>query len=410
MTTFDWWSLLGDPDYLREPYPHLEQLRDRGPVQHDPVSGVYFVLGHREFGEVVRSSKLGRDTRLWKDGWTNPARRDADPVAYELFTEFQPQMINSNPPDHRRMRDVYSRAFTPTAVAELTQMFHAESLRLLDAMPDEGELDFMDAYASPMPLRVLRNLFEMPPSMDEQMGRWSAAIIKIGDVMMTAEQKREAFDALLEFKDYLRGHLERRRSDPGDGMIAAVLAAWDDGILDEQETLTNLVAMLIAGHETTVTLIGNGLLALLQNRGELDRLRSDRALLQPALEEFLRFEPGGNMILRIAIEDVEIAGTRIPGGAPCIGLVGAINRDPDVFERPDQLDVGRQPNPHYTFGGGRHLCIGAPMARLETHIAFANLLDRYPSIELVGEHAWRLDRMNARGLGHLPIRVSRTAS
>jgi cytochrome P450 len=177
-------------------------------------------------------------------------------------------------------------------------------------------------------------------------------------------------------------------------------------VLDEPETLTNLVSMLIAGHETTVTLLGNGLLCLLQHPDQLRRLRADRALIRPAIEEMMRYEPGGNMILRVSIEDVEIGEALIPAGSAVIGLIGAINRDPGAFDAPDTFDVGRAQNPHFTFGGGGHVCVGAPMARLETQIAFDRLLDRYAQLELAGPHAWRLDRMNARGLASLPIRVS----
>lgn len=353
---------------------------------------------------------MGRDTRLWKDGWSAPGYRERDPLGYRLLSGFQPQMINANPPDHRRMRAVYEAAFRPRAVAALTAMIQAEAGLLLDAMPDRGPVDFIESFAGPLPLRVLSNLFELPPSMDQSIARWSAALIKIGDIMMSPEQKSEALAALEECKAYLRDHLVARRKSPGEGLIDAVIAAEDNGSLDEEETLVNLVAMLMAGHETTVTLIGNGLLALLQHPDQMARLRADRELTRSAVEEFMRFEPGGNMILRVAIEDLEVAGTRIPKGSLCIGLIGAINRDPAVYPDPERLDIGRNPNPHFTFGSGIHLCVGAPLARLEGQVAFDALLDRYPVLELDGEPCWRLDRLNARGLGSLPVRVERGAA
>lgn len=406
----DWWALLTDRSYLVDPYPRLKQLRQRGPVHHDQASDVWFVLGHREFAQLAKAPQLGRDTRLWRDGWCTLQNKQRDPISYQLLDEFQPQMINANPPDHRRMRDVFESAFKPSAIAALAPMIQAEADRLLHDMPGGSKLDFIEKFAAPLPLRVLCNLFEIPAHMDPEIGRWSASLIKIGDIMMTPDQKQDAHISLTQFKDYLRGHLEYRPMQGGDGMMDLVTRAFDDGTLDEQEMLTNLVAMLIAGHETTVTLIGNGMLALLRHPDQMMRLRSDRGLVRSAVEEFLRYEPGGNMILRVAIEDYLIGESLIPAGSLVIGLMGAVNRDPARFELPDQLDIGRHPNAHFTFGSGIHICIGAALARLEAQIALDSLLNRFSGIELAGEPQWRLDRINARGLATLPVQLAEVAT
>lgn len=405
----DWWPLLTSRAFLESPYPELARLRDRGAVQFDEKSGIWFVLGHAAFSRVLKAPEMGRDTRLWKGGWYDEAYRRDDPVGWQLFSEFQPQMIASNPPDHGRMRGVYEPAFRAQAMAGLQAMIQAEADRLVEAMPEAGTVNMIEAFAAPLPLRVLCKLFEMPEEMDGPIGRWSASLIRAGDILMTPEQKREALDALIEFKAFLRDHIAgRRRGSAQDSLMELAVRAHEEGTTDEEETLTNLVSMLIAGHETTVTLIGNGLMLLLRHPDQLARLRAEPELVRPALEEFMRVEPGGNMILRVAIEDFEIDGTVIPAGAPVIGLIGATNRDPRRFERPDDLDIGRRPNAHLTFGGGIHSCIGAPLARLEGRIAFATLLRRFPSLELAGEPVWRLDRLNARGLSDLPVRVDAT--
>lgn len=405
----DWWSILTDRTFLENPYVELKRLQAFGPVHLDEASGVYFVLGHRAFLKVAKSSELGRDTRYWKNGWTAPDYRVHDPVGYRLFSEFQPQMINCDGAEHARMRKVYEPAFRSQAVRDVGALVEAEAAQLLEAMPREGTVDIIEAFAGPLPLRVLCKLFDIPQSLDETVARWSASLIRIGDILMTPDQKSEALEALTEFKAFLREHIAARRARPGDSLMDLAIRAQDDGTLDEEETLTNLVSMLVAGHETTVTLIGNGLLLLLRHPGEMARLRADRSLLRTAIEEFLRMEPGGNMILRVAREDVEVEGTLIPAGAPVLGLIGAINRDPARFERADEVDIGRPANAQLTFGSGPHVCIGAPLARLEAQIAFSALLDRYGSIELAGEPEWRLDRLNARGLGRLPVRVGGAA-
>lgn len=401
----DWWSLISNKKYLKNPYPQLKELQKLGPIHLDKKTGIYFVLGHHEFGLIARSSKMGRDTRLWREGWFNPDNKVSDPTSYELFSEFQSQMIMMNEPDHGRMRSVYQQAFKPSAVATIRPMIERETDLLLEQLAATNDVDLIENFAAPLPLRVLRNLLEIPADMDQDMQRWSASLIKIGDVMMTQEQKVEALLALREFKYYLRDHIKYYRSSHQNTLMNSVISAFENGFMSEQETLTNLMSMLVAGHETTVTLIGNGMLSLLRHSDQRNLLISDPILIETAIDEFLRYEPGGNMILRIAIEDFELDGITIPAGSMAIGMVGAINRDPLRFNQADILDIQRKPNPHFTYGAGIHICIGAPLAHLESEIAFNKILKQFPQIELSGEPVWRLDRLNARGLETLPVRL-----
>lgn len=403
----DWWSMLYEQSFLEDPYPRLRELQAQGPVHLDEQSGIYFVLGHEAFGQVVKSPAIGRDSRHWKPGWNSDEYRERDPVGYRLYRGVQPQMINVDGADHQRMRGIWEHAFKAQAMKDVTPLIEAEADRLLAALPDEGEIDLIRDFAGPMPLRVLCKLMGVPEDMDADIYRWSEALIRIADIMLSPEDKQHALDALEEFKVFLRGFLAQHRAKPDGSMTDIAVRAQDEGKLDEEETLINMVSMLIAGHETTVTLIGNGLWLLLRNPEQMERLRADRALVRHAVEEFLRCEPGGNMILRVAREDAEIAGVKIPAGSPILGMIGAVNRDPARFPDPDSLDVGRIANPHYTFGGGPHICLGAPLARLEGLVAFNKLLDRWPSITANGPARWRTDRLNARGLACLPVRVGR---
>jgi hypothetical protein len=405
-TEINWWGMLTDPAYLRNPHAELKRIREIGPIHYDQASDIYFVLGHSEFRLMATAPEMGRDTRLWTNGWSRPGSEQRDPVSHALFSEFQRQMVNSNAPDHRRMRDVYEKAFRPSQMAKLVPMIEAECRQLLDALPVSTPVDFMTAFANHLPLRVSRNIFEIPAEMDKQLAQWNAALIKIGDIMMAPDQKREALSALRAYKDYLRGHLASRRESPGDGLIGLALEALADGTMDEEETLNNLLG-LVSGNETTVSLLGNGLLSLLRNPAQIDKLRSNPLLMRPAIEEMLRYEPTINFILRVAIRDFQCGGFLIPAGSMAIGLVGAINRDPERFEHPDVFDIARQPNAQSIFGGGPHVCIGAALARLEAQAGFTALLERFPRIELAGEPVWWVDRTNQRGLETLPVRLGR---
>jgi hypothetical protein len=400
----DWWTMLTDPAYLSDPHAELRRIRELGPIHHDQASGVYFVLGHGEFRLMAMAPEMGRDTTLWTNGWSRPENKERDPLSYELFSEFQRQMVNANPPDHRRMRDVYEKALRPGQMAQFLPMIEAECRNLLDALPVDTPVDFMTAFANHLPLRVSRNLFEIPPQMDAQLAQWNTALIKIGDIMMSPDQKREALSALRGYKDYLRGHLASRRGNPGDGFIGLALRALADDTMDEDETLNNLLG-LISGNETTVTLLGNGMLTLLRHPAQFGELRSNPHLMRSAIEEMLRYEPSINFILRVAIKDFQCGEFRIPAGSLAIGLVGAINRDPARFEDPDVFDINRQPNAQSIFGGGPHVCIGAALARLEAQAGFTALLERFPRIELAGEPVWWVDRTNQRGLQTLPVRL-----
>lgn len=403
-SAIDWWTLLTDPEYLRNPYPELKRIRELAPIHHDSASGVYFVLGHNEFELMATAPEMGRDTRLWTNGWSTPENKLRDPLSYQLFSEFQQQMVNSNPPDHRRMRAVYEKALRPAHMTQFLPMIEAECQRLVDALPVGTPIDFMTTFANHLPLRVSRNLFEIPAEMDPQLAHWNAALIKIGDIMMTQEQKREAQSALREFKSYLREHLASRNKDPGEGFIGLALGAFADGVMDEEESLNNLLG-LISGNETTVTLFGNGMLTLLRHPEQFEKLRANRDLLRTAIEEMLRCEPGINFILRVAISDFQCGEVCLPAGSLVIGLVGSINRDPARFDDADEFDITRQPNAHSIFGGGPHVCIGAALARMEARAGFNALLERFPRIELAGEPVWWVDRTNQRGLQTLPLHL-----
>ncbi|WP_193222344.1 cytochrome P450 [Alkalilimnicola sp. S0819] len=399
----DWWTMLSDPQFLANPYPELNRIRELSPIHYDPASEIYFVLGHREFNAMAKTPQMGRDTRFWAKGWSSPENRENDPETYELFIEFQPQMINANAPHHRRMRGVYEKAFNPRSMMAHRATIEEECRRLLDELPADRPVEFMNAFANPLPHRISLRLFNIPEAMDEPIARWIAALSWLGNIVMTPAQKRQAQQAQSEFKAYVRDHLADRGAHPEDSFIGLSLAAADAGVMDEEELVNNVV-MLISGSRTSLTLLGNGLLSLLQYPAQFEQLRAQRELMPRAIEEMLRFEPGSSLIPRAGIEDFQCGDVVIPAGSLAIGLVGAINRDPARFQNPDAFDITRRPNHHSAFGGGPHICIGKALARMTGEVAFNALMDRFQRIELAGEPVWWTDRSDQRGLNEFPVR------
>jgi cytochrome P450 len=404
----DLWSTMRDPAFLADPHPTFDALRAQAAIHRDAGSGVYFVLGHAAFSKVMRSPSIGRDTRQWANSWwSDPGFRERDPAAFELYSGFQPQMISTDPPDHGRMRGVFEPAFRAQAVATLTAMVEEETDRVLAMLPRDGRpVNLIEAYAAPLPPRLLRRLFDVPESLDARLGEWSAALIQIADLTMTEAQKRNALRAMREFREVLRALLAARGGGRDESLMALALDALRAGALSEDEALTNLMGVLVAGYETTVTLIGNGLMALLRHPGEMTRLRADPSLGRGAVEEILRYDPGGNLLLRVVREDVEIDGVMLPAGAAVLGVLRATNRDPERFADPHRFDIGRGGNAHHTFGGGIHVCLGAPLARLQGRVAILKLLDAFGRIELVEPPVWREIGVNARTLETLRVRLS----
>ncbi|MDJ0933269.1 cytochrome P450 [Breoghania sp.] len=384
-TEVDWWTVLTDPDYLESPYADLKRLRELGPVHCDSATGGFFVLGYEAFRSMATLRDMGRDTRLWSNGWNRDEVRQNDPLTYELFREFQPQVTNANSPDHRRMRGVCEKACRAADLTPHLPMIVAECRRLLDGVPVGSTFDFMETVA-------------IPPEMEDQVARWIVDLGFIGNIMMSPEQKQNAQTALREFKDYLRERFAFGIDVSGGGFVGMTLQALADGTMDEEENLSNLVT-LIAGGTATATFLGNGLLALLRHPDQFEELRADRALLPSAIEEMLRFEPGCSSIIRVAINDFQCGDTRIPKGALAIDLMGATNRDPDVF------DIVRRPNAHHVFDTGAHVCLGKTLVRMTAEALFTELMDRFKRIELAGDPVWWAHRSDQHGLHTLPIKV-----
>jgi cytochrome P450 len=401
-------SRLLDPGLLSDPYPFYRMLRTTSPVFPIPIPGhtgpgAWVLTRHEDVHAVLRDSSFSVDRSR-----AAVVQENLDRVPQALLAEGGGlrSMLLLDPPDHTRLRGLVNKAFTPKRVAALRPRIEAIVAELLDAVEGEGGMDLIGAFAAPLPAIVIAELLGVPSEDHERFKTWSSDLVNAAGLSLAGPG--EGFEAALErILAYLREIIAQRRRDPGDDLLSAMIEAQEDrDALTDEELLANSNLLLVAGHETTTNLIGNGLLALLRHRDQLDRLRAEPALLEPAVEELLRFDSPVQATVRVATADVELGGQRIEAGAIVACGIGAANRDPDAFPEPDRLDVARADNHHLSFGFGAHFCLGAPLARLEAKVAFEALLERFPELSLGEEEPrWR-PNLFLRGLQELPLHLS----
>ncbi|MGA4994603.1 cytochrome P450 [Nonomuraea bangladeshensis] len=323
-----------------------------------------------------------------------------------------------DPPDHTRLRGLVSRAFTPRMVERLRPRVEAVTAGLIAALPEEGDL--VSGFAYPLPVRVICEMLGVPPEDHERFQGWSETAARSLDPMLTAELISESGRSGREFRDYFRDLLELRRRQPGDDLLSALTRVEE---LTEGELLATCVLLLVAGHETTVNLIANGVLALV--RHGLLAYAAERP--RQVVEEVLRYDPPVQLTGRVALRDAELGGTPVPAGTAVVALIGAANRDPAVFPDPDHFDPGRsdpgrsdpgrsdatrsdgarEPGRHLAFGLGIHFCLGATLARMEGEIALSALAAAAPRMELLDPAPPYKPNLVLRGLARLPVRLNR---
>jgi cytochrome P450 len=260
----------------------------------------------------------------------------------------------------------------------------------------------MSSFAQPLPVRVIAKLLGLPLTAYDQLKAWSDTLVPVVEPVASRAKREAASTAVIEMSHYLQETLAAQPPEP-DSLIGQLLAATEQ--MSQEELIANLILLFVAGHETTTNLLGNGLLALLRQPDQLQRLRHEPMLMETAVEELLRYDGPDNLNGRAVHEDIEVGGKTIPAGSLVLCMLGAANRDPLVFSDPDALDIGRKPNPHVTFGGGVHYCLGAPLARLEAQIALGRILHHWPVIALEESGVQWRDFINLRGLEKLPIHI-----
>ena len=396
-----------EPGYPEDPYRQFALLREGDPV-HESMAGPWILFRYEDVQRLLRDTTLSvEDDNALQEGpraeLFEQVLGDGDP---ERRRRGARAMLNVDPPDHTRLRRLVSKAFTPRRIEDLRPLVERLVDEALDRAAASGRMDVIAELAFPLPFTVISEMLGMPDGDRDAIRDWSHAIVKTLDPIITEDEVREAFVASDAMTDHIGEVLAWKRAHPADDLLTALLRAEEDGDrLTPDELRDQVVLLFIAGHETTVNLIGNGALALLRHRDQLERWRDDPGLDANAVDELLRYDAPVQFSRRIAVTAFEIGGRTIPAGTFVLAGLASSNRDP-AFWGPtaDDLDLGR-PNAaqHLSFGSGSHFCLGAALARLEGQVALGRLIRRFPDLEVADPGpAWN-GRINLRGLDRLPV-------
>ncbi len=366
-----------NPELWRQPGAHFAPwFRERTRVGRVTTMDSIMLFHHADVRQALCDPCLGAmGTRAFESmGWNGGP-----------FVEWMRRNIVAvDPPAHTRLRALVSRAFTPRRVAELRPLAHRVAHELADAMADQGEVDFYDAFAQRLPLNIICSMLAIPDIDYQQMQRWTEAI-NVATGIPRPSARAAADEAVEGIVDYVNGLIEERRRRPGEDLLSLLIHSQEDGDrLSAEELPVMVIQLLVAGHETTRNLIGNGLFTLIRNPDQLARLQQDRSLIANAVEETIRYEPSLIWVARVARQDLELGGVGIERDQLVLLNIAAANRDPAVHPDPERFDVARPNIQVLSFGLGTHYCIGASLARLEGQIAYEVLLDRFSHFEFVG--------------------------
>ncbi|WP_428268654.1 cytochrome P450 [Haliangium sp.] len=398
-----------DPAFIRDPYPTYRRMLESAPVYRTPI-GIWLVTRYQD------ASRVMAEHRHFVHRFEDMARRRAgDRVATSpAFQSLSRWTLVLNPPDHTRIRGLLSKAFSARRVDALRPQIQAIMDRLIDAVIDRGHGDLMTDFARPFPITVICELLGIPEDERERFLDESCLPAHFLEPRPLSGPEIDSMDAaVLSLNEYLGALCDKRRAEPRDDLTTALVQAEEHGdTLTQDELVATLVLLFFAGHETTVNLIGNGSLALFRHPDQLAKLRADPGLIPNAIEEMLRFDPPAQIAgLRCATEEQTFAGETLPAGSQIVPVIAAANRDPEVFDRPEEFDVTRQFDRNtkvLSFGGGIHFCTGAMLARVEAGIAFETLLRRLPGLRAEQPpealEPPRRPSYTLRGITSLPVR------
>jgi pimeloyl-[acyl-carrier protein] synthase len=391
------------PEVHADPYPHYAMLHENAPVLFLPQYGAWYVTSYEGVTVVSKDARFGRNIlkvmTLEELGWTE-APENIDP----LNAMRSSWMLSNDPPEHTHLRTVVHKAFTPRMVEHLRDRAQEITDDLIAKARANGGMDFIAEFAFVLPIAMIAGVLGVAAEDAALLRRWSTRLIDGMDLGETPERLQQGSEAALEITAYIREMIAERRKHPTDDLIGALVALAAEGDkLTEDDIISICTLLLFAGYETTINLLGNGMLALLRHPDQWEKLKADPSLVKPAVEELLRYDSPVQMNWRWVMEDTELAGQQLKRGQGIFAVFGAANRDPARFPNPSTLDITREPNPHIAFGSGIHFCLGAPLARMEGQIAFATLARRLPNLKLVDEQPAYRNMRIFRGLEALPV-------
>ncbi len=390
--------------FKANPFPFYAQLRAEAPVFPVTVpmptkQRAWLITRYSDVQDVLKDARFAKNPR----NAMSPEQLKKRPWIPSMFKPLEQNMLDLDSPDHTRLRALVHKAFTPRLIEQMRDQIQALTDELLDAAEPKGSMDLIADFALPLPLTIIGRILGVPAKDNHKFHRWTKTLLSAG----TNTNYVVFIPIIMRFMGYLKKLIKERRAHPKDDLVTALVQAKDGSDkLSGDEVLAMIFLLLIAGHETTVNLIGSGSLALLEHPDQMEKLRSEPAIIKPAIEELLRFVCPVEMATeRYAREDITIAGTTIPRGELVLAVIGSANRDANYFDNPDTLDVTRENNKHLAFGLGAHYCLGAPLSRLEGQISISTLIRRMPNLRLSiapDQIRWR-GGIILRGLEALPV-------
>jgi cytochrome P450 len=411
--TIDLKVSIASSEFKADPYPFYRRLRETAPVHRVKLPDGQMAWLVTRYDDVVR---VLTDDRFAKDAFRVLSKDQlaASPWLAKLLTPLlmplARHMLNRDPPDHTRLRALVQQAFSPRLVEGMRGRIQTLADELFDRVQHQGRMDLITDYALPIPTTVIAEMLGVPVADRHKFHRWSSAMLAAG---ATRFGLLRAMPSALLFMRYIRQLIKSRRADLRDDLISALITAKEASErLNDDELLSMVLLLIVAGHETTVNLIANSMLALFQHPDQLEKLRSDPALIKPAVEELLRFTaPVETATERFATEEVELSGVKIAPGDLVFAAIASANRDENQFADSDALDITREPNRHLAFGQGIHFCLGASLARLEGQTAIKTLLARTSDLRVAVDPTalrWR-SGLILRGLKSLPVSFTSAA-
>ena len=393
-----------DQAYLDDPFPTYASLREHDPVHKNP-DGTYFLTRYKDVVLAMRHPAMSSDKTV-----------DFKPRFGEgpLYTHHTTSLVFNDDPYHSRVRKLMAEAFTPRKMAELDPIIDQIVDGLLERLEGQGEFDVLRDFALALPTEIIADMLGVPEEHRHKMHNYSTLILGALDPIVSDEKMQAGHDAVEEFGALLEELIAKRREQPtgaemGEVLVSLIFGEVEGEGLSPIELVQNCIFLLNAGHETTANLVANGIGILLEFPDQMNRLREDPSLIKTAVEEFLRYQSPLQVGNRKALEEVEMGpeGSKVsvPAGAFLHTCIGAANRDPEIFDDPEAVDIGRKPNPQIAFGIGKHICMGNTLGRIEGHTAIGKFVQKFPNLRLTGEKRFH-GRARFRGLSQLPVAVN----